>query len=1128
MDRTALGGVRAWSRGIAGSVASRVSARVGACVVTFLLALPALAGAQTITTVAGGGVVYGDGGLATSALLGQPLGIAVDANGNIYFADFDLFVVRRVDAATGIITTIAGVAGQLDLFGGDGDGGPATSATLGTPLGVALDAAGNLYISDEMNSRVRKVDRSTGIITTVAGDGGVFFGGDGGQATLASIANPQGIALDSLGNMYIADTANLRVRKVSTSGIITTIAGNGSPASSGDGGLATAAGLANPRRVSVDGAGNVFILDVAGTTARIRRVATNGIITTVAGGGATDGTSGSPTSANLGAAVDVDVDGAGALLIAGQLRVWKADLAANTIAVVAGSGLAGFSGDGGDATLAQLEGLGGITVAGDGTFWVTDAGNHRVRRVSSSAPPPPPPSDGNITLSTSQSTLDGLTSFTGSLQLVNVAGYTSLTLPNLTGVTVDFTVSGNPDLTLLSTPVLSAVGGSLVVSGNDVLQSVTVPSAVVGSDLIVTGNTSATIVSVGSSDVTGSLVVSNNVSAGDVTVRGSTVGSDLIVTGNTSATSVSVGSSVVSEDVIVTGNTSATSVVVGSSVVGDSLIVTGNTSATSVSVGSSDVAGSFIVSSNSAATSVSVGTSTVGDDLTIETAGPMADYSGITACTLSATGAISLTGNGTTTLSAATGAPNTTTGTVGCSTSVKLVNAEATMTASLPPETFPDRVLFTVERLDPATTAPAAGVDFTANPVTIDPIAAYHFTFGTTTLNADATLAFEVALAGLPPEVLTALEANQVTLATVGDDPSSTWQSFPLCGGAVPTAGGCVAVKWIAFNPTREVDPGDPAAVFVRFENIVGHFSTWALAIVTPRDVTAPVTAATLSAAPNAAGWHAAPVTVGLLASDEAGGSGVRDLIYGATGAGAFAPLTVTGASASLGVSAQGVTTVTFSAADQAGNVETEHGVTVRLDTTPPVTTASVANAGTQATVTLSTSDGLSGVAATTYEVNGGATTAYAGPFTVSGSGTFTITFRSRDAAGNTETTKTTTVTLTTGASRTLCTTLGGTSLPDVDLFAFKAVKGEKVKVTLVPDPAGSFVNGSAVLTLAGYNLLKADNTVLPNALSATLSASGTYGVTVSEAILKTGKFSGAYCVTLESSGAASSTFVRK
>ena len=162
------------------------------------------------------------------------------------------------------------------------------------------------------------------------------------------------------------------------------------------------------------------------------------------------------------------------------------------------------------------------------------------------------------------------------------------------------------------------------------------------------------------------------------------------------------------------------------------------------------------------------------------------------------------------------------------------------------------------------------------------------------------------------------------------------------------------------------------------------------------------------------------------------------------------------------------------------------------------------------------------------YHFTFGTTTLNADAFTVSGGGTVTITFRSRDAAGNLETMKTTTVTPTTGASRTICTTLGNTSLLDLDLFAFKGAKGEKVKVTLAANPAGRFVNGSAVLTLAGYNLLKVDNTVLPNALSVTLSASGTYGVTVSEAILKTGTFSGAYCVTLESSGAAWSTFVRK
>lgn len=350
----------------------------------------------TITTVAGGGTTYGDGGLATAAQLSLPQGIAVDGAGNIVFADYDAFVVRRVDGATGVITTIAGVNGVLDFLGGDGDGGPATSATLGTPLGVSLDAAGNVYLADQLNNRIRKVDMSTGIITTVAGTSSILFSGDGGQATLAGVA-PEGVALDGSGNMYIADTGNLRIRKVNAAGIITTIAGTGNFGTSGDGGSALAASFSYPSRVAVDGAGNVFVLDSgsAGGTSRIRRIATNGIITTVAGGGASDGTSGSPTAANLGtgaaSATDVDVDANGVLFIAGQLRVWKADLALNTISSVAGTGTSGFSGDGGDATLARFAGLGGVAVGTDGSFWVSDSLNHRVRKILVPPPPPPPP-----------------------------------------------------------------------------------------------------------------------------------------------------------------------------------------------------------------------------------------------------------------------------------------------------------------------------------------------------------------------------------------------------------------------------------------------------------------------------------------------------------------------------------------------------------------------------------------------------------------------------------------------------------------------------------------------------------------------------------------------------------------
>ncbi len=216
----------------------------------------------------------GDNGSATSAQLSSfgalPMGVAVDPAGNLYIADTGNHRIRKV--SSGVITTVAGSG----TAGFSGDNGPATSAQLNHPVGVAVDSAGNLYISDYGNNRVRKV--SGGIITTIAGGGAGSSIGDDGPATSA-ILSPFGIAVDSAGSLYVADNQHLRVRKV-TSGTITTIAGNGSRGSAGDGGPATSAPLNLPQGVALDPAGNLYIAEAGGN--RIRRVA-NGLITTIAG-----------------------------------------------------------------------------------------------------------------------------------------------------------------------------------------------------------------------------------------------------------------------------------------------------------------------------------------------------------------------------------------------------------------------------------------------------------------------------------------------------------------------------------------------------------------------------------------------------------------------------------------------------------------------------------------------------------------------------------------------------------------------------------------------------------------------------------------------------------------------------
>jgi sugar lactone lactonase YvrE len=232
-----------------------------------------------ITTVAGNGTwgYSGDGGAATSAMLADPSDVAVDSLGNLYINDWSNKRIRKVDTS-GIITTVAGNG----IAGYAGDGGAATSAMLSNPFGVAVDAAGNLFIADSGNQRIRKVSTS-GIITTVAGNGTYGYSGDGGAATSAMLSDPYGVTVDAAGNLFIADSGNQRIRKVSTSGIITTVAGNGTAGYAGDGGAATSGLLSGPQDVAVDSAGNLYIADTFNSV--IRKVSTSGIITTVAGNG---------------------------------------------------------------------------------------------------------------------------------------------------------------------------------------------------------------------------------------------------------------------------------------------------------------------------------------------------------------------------------------------------------------------------------------------------------------------------------------------------------------------------------------------------------------------------------------------------------------------------------------------------------------------------------------------------------------------------------------------------------------------------------------------------------------------------------------------------------------------------
>src|SRR5712691_406863 len=253
-------------------------------ILTLTCLLPACSDAAasggTIATVAGNGSsgFSGDGGQATNTSLSNPQAVALDKAGNLFIADTFNYRIRRVDAVSGIITTIAGNGVQAL----SGDGGPATNASLFAPSGLALDTEGNIFIAEWFGSRVRRVDATTHIITTVAGGGN---GDDGGQATNAALASAYGLALDTSGNLLIADVSHHRIRRVdATNGIITTVAGNGTSGFSGDGGLATSASLSFPVDVVLDSAGNLFIADQGNR--RVRRVDTaTRTITTLAGNG---------------------------------------------------------------------------------------------------------------------------------------------------------------------------------------------------------------------------------------------------------------------------------------------------------------------------------------------------------------------------------------------------------------------------------------------------------------------------------------------------------------------------------------------------------------------------------------------------------------------------------------------------------------------------------------------------------------------------------------------------------------------------------------------------------------------------------------------------------------------------
>jgi hypothetical protein len=337
----------------------------------------------TIATVAGTGVpaYNGDNIVATAAQLSSPYGAAVDAAGNVFIADFYSNRVREVVKATGLIVTVAGTG----VAGYNGDNIAATAAQLSYPTAVAVDAAGDVFIA-EANSRVREVVKATGLIVTVAGTGTGGYNGDNIAATAAQLNVPTGVALDAAGDVFIADSQNHRVREVvKATGLIITFAGTGTYGYNGDSIAAASAQLYAPNGVALDAAGDVFIADQGNSRVREVVKATGQIITVAGtGGGGYNGDNIAATAAQLNYPTGVAVDAAGDVFIADSQnnRVRAVVKATSLIATVAGTGTYGYNGDNIAATAARLAYPNGVAVDAAGDLFIVDTSNYRVRQVT--------------------------------------------------------------------------------------------------------------------------------------------------------------------------------------------------------------------------------------------------------------------------------------------------------------------------------------------------------------------------------------------------------------------------------------------------------------------------------------------------------------------------------------------------------------------------------------------------------------------------------------------------------------------------------------------------------------------------------------------------------------------------
>jgi hypothetical protein len=693
----------------------------------------------TIITVAGNGTLgfAGDGGQAVSATLNRPQATTVGPDGTLYIMDSENYRIRAVDPTTGIISTVAG-NGSPVVDGPNGDGGPATSAQIDIAISLAVDRATNtLYLPGYGLGRVRQVNPSTGIISNFAGIGisDIYPGqqdGDEGPATAAYFFALVGVDVGPDGDVFT--TEDYRLRRVdSATGIVHRVFGIenevfGDPiyATSGDGGPANEAS-GTPHNLRVDSDGNVFMLDLGGPHTVRRIDAATGIITRVAGGGANPPTGG-------GQATDVSFanglwviapDNAGNLFIAEAQQIFKLTLATGELTTYAGTGVGGFSGDGGPASDAQFALIAGIAAVPGGGLLVADYDNQRVRYIAPD-----------------------------SINLVGDAGQTEFHLPWVSSLTGDLTISDNPNLAVVSTTNLSSVVWMIEISGNSGASMIDLGALVtVDGPVSVTNNQGASVIDIGSLEAASSITLTNNQ-----------------------------GASVIDLGAL------------------------------------QSAAGNIMITDNGNAAVSTTSLQNVTGNMTIESTG-----TGTFSTTADVAGATSLTLDGYTTVEAST---------ADGSTAVTMINNEATMEVTLPDGAFTSEspVAFSITNL-------GGGGTETVDGETVTHLASYAFDFAIPTLNSAAELDFEIDLAVLDePDRLLLLDlvdqSAELTLSVRGDEPGSELQLFDVCASGDPVADGCVVVQWLdetrmLLDPQGAIDPA-----FLRLEGLVGHFSTYSFVAV--------------------------------------------------------------------------------------------------------------------------------------------------------------------------------------------------------------------------------------------------------------------------------------------------------